>query len=162
MRWSRLTSVSTGRPAVHTSVRPIGQQGRHLSFFLGGPHFFFIFQCHRTIKNWKKQHLICSNLTLFIVPFFRFSLFLSLFFSFFFFFSFFLFLWEGGDGPPPPQMTPLPVNRACAVRPSVCPSVCLSVRSCIHLCMHASVPPSVRSHVFRSFVWSLACCQKNY
>ena len=47
-------------------------------------------QHHRTIEKLEKQHFICSNLTLFIVPFF-------LFFSFFFFSL-------GGEGP---QMTPL-------------------------------------------------------
>ena len=61
---------------------------------------------------WKieKQHFICSNLTLFIVPFFFFFSFFLFSFSFFFFyflfFLFFLFPWEG-DGPPAPQMTPL-------------------------------------------------------
>ena len=50
-------------------------------------------------KNWKKQHFICSNLTLFIVPFF-------LFFLFFLFF-FFFFGGGGGHGPSLPQMTPL-------------------------------------------------------
>ena len=55
--------------------------------------------------NLKKQHFICSNLTLFVVPFFL-SFFL-LFLSFFFFFSFFS--WGGGGrrSPSPPQMTPL-------------------------------------------------------
>ena len=43
------------------------------------------------MKNWKKQHFICSNLTLFIVPFFLFSLFFSFLSLFSFFLSFFLF-----------------------------------------------------------------------
>ena len=52
----------------------------------------------------KKQHFICSNLTLFIVPFFL-SFFLSssffLFFLFFLSFFFFLFPWGGGGRRPP-------------------------------------------------------------
>ena len=78
-------------------------QWRHFNFFLGGANFFFIFRCHQTIEKLeKKQHFICSNLTLFIVPFFL-SLFFLLFFSFFFFFFFLFFLFSfslGGDGPP--------------------------------------------------------------
>ena len=59
-------------------------------------------------KIGKKQHFICSNLTLCIVPFFLFSLFV-LFYSLFFFFSFFLSPWGRGRRrpPAPPQMTPL-------------------------------------------------------
>ena len=73
-------------------------QERHFNFFLGGK-FFYTFQCHWKIG--KKQHFICSYLTLFIVPFF-----LSFLpFSFFFFFSFFFSL--GATAPQPPQMTPL-------------------------------------------------------
>ena len=49
----------------------------------------------------KKQHFICSNLTLFVVPFFLFSLVSSLFFLFFFF------LGGRATAPQPPQMTPL-------------------------------------------------------
>ena len=56
-------------------------------------------------KIGKKQHFICSNLTLFIVPFFL-AFFFSLFYLFFLFclsfFLFFLFPWRQ-----PPQMTPL-------------------------------------------------------
>ena len=95
-----------------TSSSVIGSPpGASFQLFLGGPNFFFIFQCHRTIEKLEKQHFICSNLTLVIVPFFIFSLFF-LFFLFFFlfilFFSFFLFLGGGGgDGPLAPQMTPL-------------------------------------------------------
>ena len=48
------------------------------------------------------------NLTLFIVPFFLFSLVFLFFSFFFFFFLFFLFLLrEGATAPSPPQMTPL-------------------------------------------------------
>ena len=58
------------------------------------------------MENWKKQHFICSYLTLFIVPFFLFFFFpFSFFLSFISFISFFFFL--EGDGPQPPQMTPL-------------------------------------------------------
>ena len=79
-------------------------QGRHFHFFLGGQKKFLFFNSTGLLKNWKKQHFICSNLTSFIVPFFLF-LFFSLFFSFFLFFlSFFLFFFflGGGDGPPSP------------------------------------------------------------
>ena len=77
-----------------------------ISTFSWGTKLFFIFQCHRTIEKLEKQHFICSNSTLFIVPFF-FSFFFSSFFSLFsflcFFFLFFFFLWGGGgDGPPAP------------------------------------------------------------
>ena len=75
--------------------------GASFQLFLGGPNFFPMPPDYWKIG--KKQHFVCSNLTLFIVPFFLFSLFfffLSLFsfFSFFFFFfflffSFFLFPW---------------------------------------------------------------------
>ena len=82
-------------------------QGRHFNVFLGGTNFFFILLCYTgLLKNWRKQHFICSNLTSFIVPFF-----LSPFFSrFSFFLSFFLiYFFLGGNGPPapPPWMTPL-------------------------------------------------------
>ena len=62
-------------------------QGRHFNFFLGGQFFLLFFNAIGLLKNWKKQHFICSDLTLFIVPFF-----LS-FFSFFSLFSFFLFFF---------------------------------------------------------------------
>ena len=32
-------------------------QGRHFNFFLGGPNFIFIFQCHRTIEKLEKTAL---------------------------------------------------------------------------------------------------------
>ena len=67
-------------------------QGRHLNFFLGGQNFFF--NATGLLKNWKKQHFICSNLTLFIVPFCLFSL-----FSFFFF----LLFPRGATAPQPPK-----------------------------------------------------------
>ena len=70
-------------------------QGRHFNFFVGGQILFLFFHATGLLKNWKKHHFICSNLTLFIVPFF---LSFFLFFSFFFLFSFSL----GGDGPPAP------------------------------------------------------------
>ena len=83
-------------------------QGRHFNFLLEGePIFFYIFQCHRTIEKLeKKQHFICSNLTLFIVPFFLFSSFFLFFLFFFFFFLFFSFSLGGGGGgrrPPAPS-----------------------------------------------------------
>ena len=75
-----------------------------ISTFSWGPKFFLFFNATGLLKNWKKQHFICSNLTLFIVPFFLFfSVFLFSFSVFLFslFFLFFFFL-EGGDGPPAP------------------------------------------------------------
>ena len=72
-------------------------QGRHFNFFLGGQNFFKFFNATGLVKNWKKQHFICSNLTLFIVPFFLFSLFFLFSFSFFFF-SFFYSFSLGGEG----------------------------------------------------------------
>ena len=95
-----------GEAREESAKRP--SQGRHFNFFLGAKIFLY-FQCHRT--NWKKQHFICSNLTLFIVPFFFLSFFLfsfSFFFFSFFFFFFFLFsvYLRGGDGPQ------LPINDA--------------------------------------------------
>ena len=63
--------------------------------------FLLFFNATGLLKNWKKQHFICINLTLFIVPFFLFTLFFSffLFFLFFsFFLSFFLFFFFLGGG----------------------------------------------------------------
>ena len=73
--------------------------------FSWGANFFKFFNATGLLQKWKKQHFICSNLTLFIDPFFPFYLF-SLFFIFFLFFFFFFFSFSlGGDGPPAPQMT---------------------------------------------------------
>ena len=75
-------------------------QGRHFTFSWGGRQIFFIFQCHRTTEKFEKQHFICSNFTLFIVPFLSFfSCFSFFFFSYFFLFSFSL----RGDTPQPPS-----------------------------------------------------------
>ena len=76
----------------------IEKPGASFQLFLGGQNFFLFFNVTGLLKNWKKQHFICSNLTLFIVPFFLFSLFF-LFFVSFFFFSFFL----GATPPSPPK-----------------------------------------------------------
>ena len=65
-----------------------------ISTFSWGLQFFLFVNATGLLKNWKKQHFICSNLTLFIVPFFL-PFFFSSFFLFFFllcfsfFFSFF-------------------------------------------------------------------------
>ena len=82
-------------------------QGRHFNFFLGAKFFFYSPMPPDYWKIGKKQHFICSNLTLFIVPFFSLSFFLLFFFFFFFFFSFFFsfFFFLGGRGgrrPPAP------------------------------------------------------------
>ena len=89
-------------------------QGRHFNFFLGGPKFFLFFNATGLLKNWKKQHFICSNLTLFIVPFFLFFSFFSFlsFFSFFLSFFLFFFFLGGGGGATPPQP---PLNDASAI-----------------------------------------------
>ena len=82
----------------NTNLLSLYTQGRHFNFFFGAKFDYW--------KIGKKQHFICSNLTLFIVPFFLFSLF-SLFSLFlFFFFCLFSFSW-GATVPQPPQMTPL-------------------------------------------------------
>ena len=74
--------------------------GASFQLFLGGPKIILFFNATELLKNWKKQHFICSNLTLFIVPFFISFFFSSFFLFFLFFLSFFFFL--GGDGPPAP------------------------------------------------------------
>ena len=77
--------------------------GASFQLFLGGGGgkiFYLFFNATELLKNWKK-HFICSNLALFIVPFF-----LSFFFLFFLFFlSFFIlfFFLGGSDGPQPPS-----------------------------------------------------------
>ena len=63
-------------------------QERHLNFFLGGQNFFKFFSVSPDYWKLEKQHFICSNLTIYTVPFF-----LSFFFSFFFL-SFFLFFFS--------------------------------------------------------------------
>ena len=91
-------------------------QGRHFNFFLGAKFFF----CSMPPDYWKigkKQHFICSNLTLFIVLSFFFSLFFSFLSLFSFVLSFFFFSSSGGggggggDGLPAPQMTPQTLYR---------------------------------------------------
>ena len=75
------------------------EQERHFNFFLGAKFSNFSMPPGYW-QIWKKQHFICSNLMLFIVPFCLFSL----FFSFFSFFFVFLGAWRH---PNPPQMMPL-------------------------------------------------------
>ena len=97
--------ISISGETVLTSDKRTSPRGVISTFsWGGGPKFFIFFNAIGLLKNWKKQHFICSNLTLFIVPFFLFSLFFSFFlFSFFLsFFSFFLFPW-GATAPPAPQ-----------------------------------------------------------
>ena len=72
-------------------------QERHFNFFLGCKIFFYFSMPLDYWKIGKKQHFICSNLTLFIVLFFL--SFFSLFFLFFFLFFFFSFSL-GRRGPP--------------------------------------------------------------
>ena len=78
-----------------------------LTFSWGGQIFLLFFNATGQLKIWKKQHFICSNLTLFIVPFFLSFFFLSFFFFFLFFFLFFFFSFSlgegGGDDPPGPS-----------------------------------------------------------
>ena len=74
---------------------------RHFNFFVGGQIFFYFSMPPDYWKIGKKQLFICSNLTLFIVPFFL-SFFFFFFFSLFSFFSFFFFFFLGGRRPPAP------------------------------------------------------------
>ena len=86
-----------------------------ISTFSWGQIFLKFFNATGLLKNLKKTcSLICSNLTLFIVPFFLSFFFFSFLLSFFFFsffFTFFLsffffsfYLGEGrGDSPQPPS-----------------------------------------------------------
>ena len=86
------------------------QAGASFQLFLGGGQILFrFFNATGPLKNWKKQHFICSNLTSFIVPFFLFFSFFLFFLCFFlfFFFSFSL----GGRRPPQP-----PLNDASACK----------------------------------------------
>ena len=69
-----------------------------ISTFSWGTIFLKFVYATGLLKNWKKQHFICSNSTLFIVPFFLFSLF-SLFFLFSFSSFFFLFFFFLGVAP---------------------------------------------------------------
>ena len=98
--------TSVGRPRLGDfgDVRFVAMYpGASFQLFLGGQTIFFIFQCHRTVEKLEKQHFICSNLTLFIVPFFlSFFFIVFLFFCFSFFFLFFFFLGGGGRRSPSP------------------------------------------------------------
>ena len=93
-------------------VQNIGfaDQGRHFNFFSEGAKLFLFFNATELLKNWKKYHLICINLTLFIVHFFL-SFFLSSFFyfflSFFFLFSILFFHGGGATAPAPSNDTPV-------------------------------------------------------
>ena len=92
----------------------------------------------RLLKNWKKQHFICSNLTVIhssLLSFFLFFYAFFLFFLFFFLFFFFLFPWGGGGAtaPQPPQMTPL--------HPTPPPTIQL-IRMNIEWSMICSIEPS--------------------
>ena len=87
-------TCKSGQVKFH-SVSP--GQGRLFNFFLAWGEFYFYFSMPPDYwKIGKKQHFICSNLTLFIVLFFLFFSFFSLF-SFSFFFSFSL----GATAPSP-------------------------------------------------------------
>ena len=85
------------------------EQGRHFNFFLVGAKIFFSFQSQRTMEKLEKQHFICSNLTLFIIPFFLsfFFSFFSLFLFFLFFSFFFSFFFSLGGGATAPHPAPL-------------------------------------------------------
>ena len=109
--WRRLSSHRRrlGSRDVHPGNQPrrrsqlqIIESGASFQLFLGGK-FFLFFNATGLWKIGKKQHFICNNLTLFIVPFFLFSLFSSffLFFLFSFFFLFFFFLGRGVGGQRP-------------------------------------------------------------
>ena len=113
-------------------------QGRHFNFFLGGQKFFLFFNATGLLKNWKKQHFICSNLTLFIVPFFlSFFSFFSLFSFFSFFFSFFFFL--GGRRPSQPPSNDAPAH-SCWYCPYCCCCSCCCCFSCCCYTRAAAIP----------------------
>ena len=107
---SRILRSYEGRDDPGLALIPAGSGG-HFNFFLGGQKFFVFFNATGLLKNWRKQHFICSNFTLFWVPFFL-SFFLLFFsFSFFLFFFFFFFLGGGGGGataPSPLKWRPWP------------------------------------------------------
>ena len=89
--------------------------GASFQLFLGDQIFLNFSMPPDYWKIGKKQHFICSNLTLFIVPFFSlFFLFSFSFSSFSFFFLFFIF-FLGGPRPPSPP----PKWRLCASVPSI-------------------------------------------
>ena len=119
---------NTGLPPWHRVARGV------ISTFSWGAKFFLNFSMPPDYwKIGKKQHFICSNLTLFIVPFFLFSLFFFSFlspfsfFSFFFsFFSFFLFPWGRRPLSPPNDASAccqlsLPKHRTASVLSTVAP-----------------------------------------
>ena len=83
----------------HTSMDDLLARRRGVisNFSWGAKILFLFFNATGLLKNWKKQHFICSKLKSFIVPFFLF-----LFFSLFsFFFSFFFSFSLGGATAPP-------------------------------------------------------------
>ena len=85
------------------------KSGASFQLLLEGGEFFLFFNATGLLKNCEKQHFICSNLTLFIVPFFLFF-----FFYLFSFLLFFLYFPGGGAmAPSPPQMTPLAQIYVC-------------------------------------------------
>ena len=90
---SYLFTQSTNNIRVSTFViHCFTSSGASFQLFLGGQIFFKFLNATGLMKNWKKQHFICGNLTLFIVPSFL-SFFFFFFFSFFLSFFFFLFPW---------------------------------------------------------------------
>ena len=116
LQTSMLSGTTTNFLAASTSRLPSLQIRGVISTFSWGPKFFSFFNATGLLKNWIKQHFICSNLTLFIVPFFLFFFFYLIFFSFFFF----LFPW-GATAPQPPQMRPLlQIYNIISIYPSHC------------------------------------------
>ena len=112
--------------------------GASFQLFLGGGGgqiFFLFFNSTGLFKNLKKQHFICSNLTLFIVPFFLsffflFFSFFSLFFLFFLSFFSFFFFFLGGNGPP----APLPNDASVYI---IIPEALFSVQPCRPVICHS-------------------------
>ena len=72
----------------------------------GGKICYIFFNATGLLKNLKKQHFICSNFTLFIVPFL----------SFFLFFSFFLFSFFFGGTPLQPSSNDAPGQKISNTR----------------------------------------------
>ena len=88
-------------PMVLVDIAGTKSRGIISTFSWGGQNFFLFLNATGLLKNWKKQHFICSNLTSFIVPFFLFLFFFSFFLFFLFFFLFFLFFFFLGGRRPP-------------------------------------------------------------
>ena len=104
----RNTELPSVIPLLNRAQIPCGYRSTNSSvistFSWGGGQnlkFFKFFNATGLLKNWKKQHFICSNLTYLHSSLLSFFLFFFFFSFFFFFLYFFLFPWGGGATAPP-------------------------------------------------------------